>query len=198
MSEGVRPRKLWHWGVVAVIAATVWANPGGTVEVIVVTLDAVGSTVGGAMERGGLDGETAYFEPSPQTRTESELEGAPQAGTVLIDPAPSTTAPTPGEPTLRHEPSSSTTASAPFHQSEGANDLTPNAPTLGEPAPGSFDAATDRAMAELRQRIAETVDALADQTSPASTTPPTTALPATAPPTASIGERASEAEGGGS
>lgn len=198
MSEGVRPRKLWHWGVVAVIAAAAWANPGGTVEAIFVTLDAVGSTVGGAMERGGLDGETAYLEPSPDTRSESEPEGGPPAGTDLIDPAPSTTAPTPGEPTLSHAPSSSTTASAPFRQSGGVNDLTPSAPTLGEAAPGTFDAATDRAMAELRQRIAETVDALADQTSPASTMPPTTALPAAAPLTASIGERSSEAEGGGS
>ena len=48
VNDGVRPRRLWHWGAIAVLGATAWANPGGTIEAIVVTLDAIGSTVGGS------------------------------------------------------------------------------------------------------------------------------------------------------
>ena len=50
--DGVRPRKLWHWGAIALMGATVWHNPSGSAEFAVTVLDGAGTIFGGALEPG--------------------------------------------------------------------------------------------------------------------------------------------------
>ncbi|MCP4960186.1 MAG: hypothetical protein GY925_13075, partial [Actinomycetia bacterium] len=88
---GVRPNKLWHWAAIALTAATVIHNPGGSAEFAITTLDKTGSAIGWALTRGGFDGESDYFtepetqptpEPSDGAGDDSAADGIELEGTA--------------------------------------------------------------------------------------------------------------------
>ena len=72
--DGVRPNKLWHWGAILVIAATVWKNPGGSAEFAITTLDLAGTVLGGALDGAGYDGDSHYFTPPDKPPPNPDLD----------------------------------------------------------------------------------------------------------------------------
>ena len=69
--DGVRPNRLWHWFALAVIAATVWHEPGGSAEFAVTVLDKAGSAIGVGLRSAGFEGDSDYFVEQPE-KTETD------------------------------------------------------------------------------------------------------------------------------
>lgn len=86
--QGVRPRKLSHYAGIAVVAAIIWHNPGGSAELAITALDKVGSAVAFGMNSVGMDGESDYFvEKQPADSGTPGREVGPPV-TIDVEPGP--------------------------------------------------------------------------------------------------------------